>query len=147
MRLSVTRSVLFVGVLLFARIAFAQGVNSLQGKVIAPNGNSPSQPVRVSLTYGGRPIYEMFTDLGGHFSFSGIAKGTYELTAEGDDTTFETTSVSVEVGAFGSAPQFFTQNIQLRPLRTKPTARASVVNSFSQNVPKSAQQLFERAVK
>src|SRR5437660_11426952 len=101
MSLLVTRSVIFVGVLLFARFAFAQGVNTLQGKVIEPNGNSPTQPVRVSLTYGGRPIYETFTDLGGHFSFSGVGKGTYELTAEGDDAAFETTTVSVEVTTFG----------------------------------------------
>ncbi len=147
MRVSLIRTVVFLSVFCFAHGLLAQGVNTLQGTVIAPNGNPPNQSVRVSLTYSGRPIYETFTDLGGHFSFSGIATGTFELTVEGDDATFETTRVSVEVGAFGSAPQSFTQNIQLRPMRAKPTARASVVNSFSQNVPKSAQELFDRAVK
>lgn len=127
--------------------ALAQGGHTVQGRVIAPSGNAPNQPVRVMLKFAGRPIYETFTDLSGRFSFSGVANGTYELTAEGDDTTFETTSITVDVTAFGSAPQLFTENIQLRPVRAKPTARAAVVNSFSQAVPKSAQQLFERAVK
>src|SRR5207253_9000122 len=119
-------------ILLFFTIvsSFAQGVHTLQGKVIAPNGSAPTQPVRVTLTYSGRPIYETFTDLGGHFSFTGLSKGTYELTAEGDDATFETTSATAEVAAFGSAPQLFTQNIQLRPKQTRTPGRATVVSAF-----------------
>ena len=142
---SVFQCTVFVAVLFLACVAFAQGGHTIQGKVIAPNGNAPSQPVRVSLTLAGRPIYETFTDLSGRFSFSGVGSGTYDLTADGDDATFETTTVSIDVSSFGSAPQLFTQSIQLRPLRTKPTPRASVVNSFSQTVPKDAQQMFERA--
>src|SRR5436853_4102854 len=117
-------------ILLFFTIvsSFAQGVHTLQGKVIAPNGTAPTQPVRVTLTYNGRPIYESFTDLGGHFSFSGLTNGTYELTGEGDDVTFETTRVTAEVTAFGRAPQLFTQNIQLRPKRNSTIPRASVVS-------------------
>ena len=125
----------------------AQGVHTLQGKVIAPNGSAPTQPVKVALTYSGRPIYETFTDLGGHFSFTGLSKGTYELTAEGDDATFETTSATAEVAAFGSAPQLFTQNIQLRPKQTRAPGRAAVVSAFNQDVPKAARETLERARK
>ena len=117
----------------------AQGVHTLQGKVIAPNGSAPTQPVKVTLTYSGRPIYETFTDLGGHFSFTSLSKGTYELTAEGDDATFETTSATAEVAAFGSAPQLFTQNIQLRSKQTRTPGRATV--------PKAARETLERAKK
>src|SRR5947209_5902747 len=94
--------------------ARAQGVNSLEGRVMLPSGAQPAQSVRVTLTQSGRPIYETFTDLSGRFNFSGLRAGTYQLTAEGDGQTFETTSVSVEVGTFGGA-QTLTQNIQLRP--------------------------------
>ncbi|MDT5123269.1 MAG: hypothetical protein QOC96_2751 [Acidobacteriota bacterium] len=127
--------------------AFAQGGYTLQGKVIAPNGSAPAQSVKVTLTYSGRPIYETFTDLGGHFSFSGITRGTYELTAEGDDQTFETTRVTAEVSAFGGAPQLFTQDIQLRPKRTPAPGRASVLPAFNQDVPKAARDTLERAKK
>lgn len=141
------RSVAFLFLLSFGSVALAQGGHTVQGKVIAPSGTAPNQPVRVMLRFGGRPIYETFTDLSGRFSFSGVTNGTYELTAEGDDATFESTSITIDVTAFGSAPQLFTENIQLRPRRAKPTNRAAVVNSFSQDIPKAAQQSFDRALK
>lgn len=125
----------------------AQSVHTLQGRVIAPNGLQPPNPVRVTLTYDGRRIYETFTDLSGRFSFTGLGRGTYQLTADGDDQTFERTTVYAEVTAFGSAPQLFTQDIQLQPLRGKPTARAAVVDAFTQKVPKPATQALERGQK
>jgi hypothetical protein len=138
---------LVLPLLLFAgsSAAIAQGSHTLQGKVIAPNGGPPPQSVRVTLTFSGRPMYETFTDAGGHFTFTGLVRGTYELTAEGDDVNFETTRVTAEVTAFGSAPQLFTQDIQLRALRSKSIAPAAVVNAFVQDVPKSAAQAFEQA--
>lgn len=125
----------------------AQGGHSLQGKVITPNGSQPNVPVKVTLTFGGRRLYEVFTDLSGRFSFTGLSRGVYHLTAEGDGLTFETTTVSAEVSAFGSAPQLFTGDIQLRPLRGKPTPRAAVLNAFTQNVPKAAQEALETALR
>lgn len=139
------RVLILSSLLLLAPIAVAQGGHTVQGRVIAPTGTAPNQSVRVVLTFAGRPIYETFTDLSGRFSFAGVGSGTYQLTVDGDDATFEETSVTVEVS--GSTPQMFTENIQLRPLRAKPTARAAVINSFTQNVPKSAQESFNRAVK
>jgi tetratricopeptide (TPR) repeat protein len=124
----------------------AQGGNTLQGRVIAPTGTQPPNPVRVTLTFNGRPIYETFTDLSGRFSFGGLSKGTYKLTAEGDGTSFETTSVEAEVSAFGSA-QNFTQNIQLLPKRSPQGQRVGVVSAFSQDVPKAARDTLERAQK
>ncbi|HZI47942.1 MAG TPA: tetratricopeptide repeat protein, partial [Pyrinomonadaceae bacterium] len=130
-----------------ASAVLAQGAHTLQGKVIAPNGGPPPQSVRVTLTYSGRPIYETFTDAGGHFSFTGLIRGTYELTAEGDDVNFETTRVTAELTAFGAAPQLFTQDIQLRALRGKPIGPAAVVNAFTQDVPKSAAEALEQGQK
>jgi hypothetical protein len=106
-------------------IAFAQGANVLQGKVVAPSGNAPTAPVRVKLTLSGRHIHETFSDLSGRFSFPGLSRGMYELTAEGDGLTFETTSVYAEVSAFGSAPQSFTQDIHLRPIPQKPLRKSA----------------------
>ena len=125
----------------------AQGGHTLQGKVIAPNGMQPNSPVRITLTYNGRRMYEAFSDLSGRFSFTGLARGTYQLTAEGDGQTFESTAVYAEVSAFGSAPQLFTQDIQLRPIKVKPIPHAAVVNVFTQNIPKAALQAYERAMK
>jgi tetratricopeptide (TPR) repeat protein len=134
-------------ILIFSLSVCAQNVHTLQGRVIAPNGLQPQNPVRVTLTFDGRRIYETFTDLSGRFSFTGLGRGTYQLTADGDDQTFERTTVYAEVSAFGSAPQLFTQDIQLQPLRAKPTARGAIVNAFTQNVPKMATQALERGQK
>jgi tetratricopeptide (TPR) repeat protein len=122
------------------------GNNVLSGRVITPAGTQPNAPVRVKLTFNGRPIHETFTDLSGRFSFPGIGNGTYQLTAEGDGVNFETTTVYADVGAFGAAPQSFTQDIQLRPVAHKPANQPDVVNAFTQNVPPAAKQTFDLAV-
>jgi tetratricopeptide (TPR) repeat protein len=137
----------FVTLFFITVTASAQGVNTLQGKVTTPNGSAPVQPVKVSLTFNGRRIYESFTDLAGNFSFNGLSNGTYHLTAEGDGVTFATTSVPAEVTAFGRGSQLFTQNIQLRPKRTAALPRAGVVSAFKQDVPKAARETLERAKK
>jgi tetratricopeptide (TPR) repeat protein len=125
----------------------AQGGHTLQGKVIAPNGMQPNGPVKITLTFNGRRMYEAFSDLSGRFSFTGLAPGTYQLTAEGDDHSFETTSIYAEVSAFGSAPQLFSQDIQLRPLVGQPLGQTAFVNAFVQDVPKPARQALDRAMK
>lgn len=127
--------------------AFAQNANVLQGKVILPSGTQPTNPVRVKLTFNGRPIHETFSDLSGRFSFPGLSRGTYQLTAEGDGVNFETTTVYADVAAFGSAPQSFTQDIQLRPVAQKPTPQRGVVNAFIQAVPQEAQDALALGIK
>jgi tetratricopeptide (TPR) repeat protein len=122
----------------------AQGVHTLQGRTISPGGSQPNNPVKITLKFNGRKIYETFTDLSGRFTFTGLNKGRYELVAEGDGATFETTSVYADVSPFGSE---FTQDIQLLPKRGEPTPRAGIVPAFSQNVPKLARETLNRAKK
>jgi tetratricopeptide (TPR) repeat protein len=142
-------SINFSLILLVACISlvFAQGTNVLEGKVILPSGTQPQNPVRVKLTYNGRAIHETFTDLSGRFSFPGLGRGTYQLTAEGDGMTFETTTVSADVSAFGGAPQSFTQDIQLRPIPHKAIPAAGVINAFTQDVPPAAKQALDAGLK
>ena len=125
----------------------AQGGSVLEGKVITPSGTQPNTPVRVKLTFNGRPIHETFTDLSGRFNFPGLKSGTYQLTAEGDGLTFETTAVTADIPAFGGSGQGFTQDIQLRPISHKPNTGPGVVNAFKQNVPAAARQAFDAGVK
>lgn len=129
--------------------ARAQGSHTLEGRVALPNGSQPAQPVRVTLTYNGRRVYETFTDLSGRFSFTGLGGGTYQLTAAGDDRTFETTSVTATVSGFGPAPQSFTQNIQLRPKAATKNAPAGIVSAeeLDPDVPERAREKYRQAVK
>lgn len=128
-------------------ITVAQSANVLEGKVITPYGTQPTTPVRVRLTFSGRQIHETFTDLSGRFSFPGLSRGRYQLTAEGDGQTFETTTVYADISAFGPAPQSFTQDIQLRAIRHKPNTQPGVVNAFSQDVPAAAKQALDAGLK
>jgi tetratricopeptide (TPR) repeat protein len=130
-----------------ALAAYAQGSHTLQGRVVTPDGNQPTNPVKVTLTYNGRRIYETFTDLSGRFSFTGLNRGRYQITAEGDGKSFDTTSIYADVSAFGSAPQLFTQDVQLRSLPGRSLQPAGVVSAFAQEVPKAARQALERAMK
>ena len=139
----------FVSVLVFVGSAFAQGGHVLQGRVILPNETSPANPVKVTLTFNGARVFEVFTDLSGHFSFAGLRRGTYQLTAEGDGETFENTTVYADVVAFGSAPQIFTQNISLRLKAGKRLPPAGLVSleEMDPNVPESARKEYQKGVK
>lgn len=146
--LSIPRALLAIIVLFSsALVVSAQGGHTLQGRVVTPNGNQPDNPVKVTLTFNGRRVYETFTDLSGRFSFAGIGAGTYQLTAEGDGKSFITTSVYAQVSAFGSAPQSFRQDIQLRTLPGKALGPTGVISGFRQEIPKAARQAFDRSMK
>ena len=134
-------------ILLGAASARAQGANSLEGRVALPSGIQPAQSVRVTLTQSGRPVYETFTDLSGRFNFPGLRSGTYQLTAEGDDQTFETTSVTVDIG--GGLAQTFTQNIQLKPKAGAAAQPAGTVaaEEIDPGVPDSAKEKYRQGLK
>jgi len=141
-------SLIVSAIVCFLSTASAQNAaNVLQGKVVTSNGLQPTSPVRVRLTYNGRLILETFTDLSGRFNFPGLQTGTYQLTAEGDGRTFETTSVMVDVSAFGRAGLTVTQDITLRPIVLKGRTQPGVINAFRQDVPENARLAFEQGLK
>ena len=135
--------------LLFVATARAQGANTLEGRVLLPNNEPPNVPVRVTLRYQGRPLFETFTDLSGRFAFSGLQGGTYQLVAEGDGAAFETTTVNAEVIAFGNAPQVFTQNITLRLKAgaTLPPAGVVTAEEIDKSVPEEARKAYQKGVR
>jgi Flp pilus assembly protein TadD len=139
-----------LALLLSASAARAQGSNVIEGRVTLPSGAQPSQPVRVRLTLAGRPVFETFTDLSGRFSFPGLRSGTYQLTAEGDGRTYEATTVSVDVVAFGGGGQTFTQNIQLRAKAGDPAAAPAgtiAAEEIDPGVPDAAKEKYRRGLK
>jgi Tfp pilus assembly protein PilF len=144
-------SLLCLALLLAALPARAQGQgqSSLEGRVMLPSGLQPTQSVRVTLTQSGRPVYETFTDLSGRFNFSGLRPGTYQITAEGDDQTFETTSVTVDIGSVGGFVQSVSQNIQLKPKAGASVQPAAVVaaEEIDPEVPDAAKEKYRQAVK
>lgn len=148
-RLLIRHAFAWLALALIPAAALAQSVNTLEGRVVLPDGTQPTQPVRVTLTMSGRRLFETFTDLSGRFSFTGLGRGAYQLTAEGDGQTFETTSVTAEVSAFGPAPQTFTQNIQLRPKAgaAVPPAATVAAEEIDPEVPEAAREKYRQGVK
>ena len=126
-----------------------QGQHSLQGRVRFSDGSAPPNPVKVTITFNGRRIYETFTDISSRFFFTGLQSGNYQLVAEGDGQTFDTTKVEAEVNAYGSAPQTFTQNIQLRPKAGKAGSPAAVtsVETVDANLPARAREEYDKGIK
>ncbi len=149
MRITARLAFVLLAFLLAATAARAQGQNAIEGRVLLPSGTSPAQPVRVTLTQGGRRIHETFTDLSGRFSFPGLRGGAYQLTAEGDGRAFETTSVQVEVTSFGGGGQTVTQNIQLRAKADAGLAPAASVaaEALDPSVPERAREKYRQGVK
>jgi Tfp pilus assembly protein PilF len=149
-RRQIARLLFLCGALLVAQAAArAQGGHTLEGRVMLPNGTQPTQPVRVTLSLGGRRLHESFTDLSGRFTFGGLSSGAYQLTAEGDGLIFETTTVRAEVSAFRSMPQSFTQNITLRPKAgaVLPPAGAVAADEFDPDVPERARGLYRQGAR
>lgn len=129
--------------------ALGQAGHTLQGRVAFQNGSQPANPVKVTLTFNGMRVYETFTDLSGRFFFTSLRPGNYNLIAEGDGQTFETTTVSADVSALGRAPLNFTQNIQLRPIRGKsvPPADAVSVDAADPATSVKARELYKKGLK
>ena len=148
-RLATRLGLLSLALLLAASAARAQGQNTLEGRVVLPSGLQPAQPVRITLTQSGRPVYETFTDLSGRFNFSGLHSGTYQITAEGDGQTFETTSVTVEIAGIGGGAGAYMQNIQLRPRAGASVQPAATVaaEEIDPDVPEAAREKYRQGLK
>ena len=142
-------SVAFLAIAVLVGPAHAQAVHSLEGRVALPNGQPPQTPVKVTLRYNGMRVLEVFTDLSGRFYFTGVRPGNYHLIAEGDGQTFETTTVSAEVGLLSRAPQTFFQNISLHPKAAQPLPSAAVTSTeaLDPNLPPVARQQYEKGLK
>jgi Tfp pilus assembly protein PilF len=136
-------------VLLAATTSLGQAAHSLQGRVVLPNGAQPPNPIRITLTFSGKRVHETFTDLSGRFFFSGLSRGRYQLTADGDGENYETTHTDADVLGFGSGSQTFTQNIQLRVKPGKAVAGAAVtsVDALDPNLPARAREQYEQGLK
>jgi Flp pilus assembly protein TadD len=128
--------------------ARAQGTNTLEGRVSLPSGAQPAQSVRVTLTQGGRRLFETFTDLSGRFIFTGLRRGAYRVTAEGDGRSFETTSVEVDISSVGSGTQAFA-NIQLAPKAGAAEGQPTSVTAeeIDPTVPERARERYRQGLR
>jgi Tfp pilus assembly protein PilF len=105
--------------------------------------------VRVTLSLNGARLTDTFTDISGRFSFDSLRRGSYQLTAEGDGLTYESVTVQADVSTIGSAPQVFTQNIQLKLIRGRQPPKPGLVSAEDADVkiPQNAKKEFDKGSK
>jgi tetratricopeptide (TPR) repeat protein len=129
-------------------IVLAQAGHTLLGRISLPNGTTLSRPVKVTLTSGGA-VLSTFTDTEGRYSFSSLSNRVYEVTVEGDNESYETTTVRVEIFTLSAAPPDYTQNIQLRgkDLQLVSHSAASTVDEGDASVPAKARKEFQEGEK
>lgn len=121
------------------------GANSIIGTVFGPSGLPMQRRVRIrlsSMTSGDRIST---TDSNGSFAFRGLPSGTYTVFID-KEKEFEPFSQDVDVRQFrGSPGQVYTLNIRLEE-KGNTGPKPGVINSEFANVPKRAQNLFNKAM-
>jgi len=136
-------------IILCAGLVLAQSGHTLLGRIFLPDGGTPAHPMKITLTSPGLTLSTL-TDSEGRYAFSGLSNRAYDLTIEGDNQTYETTRVTVEVFTYSAAPNDYTQNIQLkgRDLRfvSRPAA-PSTIDEGDAAVPAKARKEFEEGEK
>jgi len=134
--------------LLVTGVVAAQGGHTLWGRVYLPNGRVPARPVKVTLTSPG-VLLTTLTDTEGRYSFPNLSNRSYELTVEGDDQTYETTSVRVDVFTFSAGPVDYNQSIHLRGKDLEFVSRPAVstVDEGDGIVPAKARKEFQEGEK
>ena len=134
--------------LLTTGVVLGQVGHSLLGRVFLPNGSTPNRPLKVTLTSTG-VLLTAYTDTEGRYSFSGLANRVYEITIEGDNQSYETTTVKVEVFTLTAAPADYNQNIQLRGKDLQVVSRQapSTVDEADGLIPPKARKEFQEGEK
>jgi tetratricopeptide (TPR) repeat protein len=129
-------------------IVLAQDGHTLLGKISLPSGTTPNRSIKVTLTSAG-VLRSTFTDSEGRYSFSNLSNKVYELTVEGDNETYETTSVRVEVFTLSAAPTDYYQNIQLkgRELQFVSHSGTATVDEGDSSIPAKARKEFQEGEK
>lgn len=118
------------------------GRHSITGTVLLPNGNPPSERIRIRLVSPGRDV-STTTDESGRFLVSGLPDGGYTVYVEPSDQ-YQPQSEDIEISSNRAAGgQTFSVNFRLREsgrTQTKP----GVVNVDLAGVPKRAVEFYEQ---
>ncbi|PYT00525.1 MAG: hypothetical protein DMF63_08140 [Acidobacteria bacterium] len=152
---SLKRIIFFLSLLLsFAAIADAQGRNSIEGRVVGPDGQGVLD-VRVilkntNLTDVGQDI----TDSQGNYRFQNLSDGVYYIEVLPLGTALEGKTLRVDLASFsrraGGSSEIYRFDFQLHPIRPveKPLPKKlAEALAFVQDVPPTARQKYKDAQK
>ncbi|HXT63031.1 MAG TPA: tetratricopeptide repeat protein [Pyrinomonadaceae bacterium] len=133
------------------------GRHSIEGRIYFPSGRKADDPgVKISLETSASGTLTVFSDFNGTFSFRNLSAGSYTVVIPGTDlydavrepvfiddpgsSSIRTSNISV------ATPRAIILPIYLLPKRTKPSAKASVVDANLANLPKAATDNYYKAL-
>lgn len=131
-----------------SRTTSALRLGSIKGRVVLPNGERLSDPVRVSLQTSRGEQITFYSDHLGTFELKELHPGGYTLTVEAtSDRLYETTTERVDVQP--GVPSVLTISLKERETTSKPKHAPGVVSAaeLAEKVPPAARKEFERATK
>jgi tetratricopeptide (TPR) repeat protein len=134
------------------------GRHTIEGRIYFPSGRKADGPgVKISLETSSAGTLTLYSDFNGTFSFRNLTGGSYTVVIGGTDE-YEPIRESVYIDDPGSssmrsntvsasAPaRIVIVPIYLIPKRSKPTAKAAVVDASLVNVPKAAVDSYYKAL-
>lgn len=139
-----TSCALSASFIMSSALVSAQAPSSIQ--IFLPNGDRPLREMRLTLSRDDGRVEIVFTDSKGKFQLTGDLNRDreYNITIEGDNRTFETTSARLRLLRAGVTylPIF------LRPYKNKPVTATGVIDAsmLDVEVPKEAQARYAEAM-
>jgi tetratricopeptide (TPR) repeat protein len=144
LRILLTSCALSTSFILSSALVSAQAPSSIQ--IFLPNGDRPLREMRMTLSRDDGRVEIVFTDSKGKFQLTGDLNRDreYDITIEGDNRTFETTSARLRLLRAGVTylPIF------LRPYKNKQVTATGVIDAsmLDVEVPKEAQARYSEAM-
>lgn len=130
------------------------GLNAIHGRIYFPSGRAADMRAKVSLETMNSSRLSVLADSDGAFRFKNLAPGSYTVVIEaGEDYETVREPVFIEGNSnlgrgtrIPMSPRTVIVPIYLRPKRTARTdAKPGVLNAALANVPKQAQELYQKA--
>jgi Flp pilus assembly protein TadD len=130
------------------------GRHAINGRLVFPSGKRADLQLKVKLESPGLGDLSVLSDINGNFSFRSLLAGNYTVTIDGGEF-FETVRESVFIEPYSVSPRSsqgaapvsrpITLQIYLRA-RQQTSQRPGILNAALVNVPKSAVELYEKAL-
>lgn len=131
------------------------GRHTIQGRIYFPSGRRADERLKVRLESTSSSTLTVVADDNGSFSFRSLLPGSYTVVIEAGDQ-FEPVSERVYInetrnsdsrGTSGSVPRIISVPIYLQPKRVvSKTENTGIVDASLANVPKAAQELYQKAL-
>lgn len=119
----------------------------IEGRILAPSGQSANFNIKVILSDLNRPLSTLYTNKHAEFRFPNLSEGTYYVQAVADEKTYEPVTQKLWLGR----SQIYQLTITLRKkeevVSRKTGSQVVSASEFDQSIPAAARKEYNQAVK